>query len=405
MNKRVKQATAFIRNNSQSLAWIGLAAIFIISLLLFRLGTAVPGMSSIEQTTSQSIYGWHGLSARPFYLPLNVVRSAVFVLANHHGALLTRLPNTLFGLLAILMLAILIKQWHGNRTTIFATALFASSAWLLHISRLASNDVLYLLAIPLLLVMQLLMLKAATQAIIFYGAMAISGILLYVPGLVWLVVLSLYWQRNGIVVGWRRYRKLWQRGLYILTAVIWLPLLGWHVRHLGALKMWLGLPDHIAITQIGRQLVFIPVHLLVRGPNDPQRWLGHAPLLDAFTLVCALAGIWFYAIHFRATRSRILGSYLVLGTLLVSLGGSVSLSLLVPIFYILAATGIAYLLHEWLVVFPRNPVARRLGIGLVAVAVAVSCFYNLRAYFVAWPHDRTTLLTFDQAANSGRIAP
>jgi hypothetical protein len=76
------------------------------------------------------------------------------------------------------------------------------------------------------------------------------------------------------------------------------------------------------------------------------------------------------------------------------LGGAAYLSLVVPLLYIFAATGIAYLLHEWLRVFPLNPVARKLGIGLVVVAVAVSCSYNLRAYYVAWPHNAATQTAF-----------
>jgi hypothetical protein len=224
--------------------------------------------------------------------------------------------------------------------------------------------------------------------------MATCGLLIYIPGMVWFVLLSLYWQRAAIQAGWKHFTRQWQRGLYALSGLVWLPLLLGRLSTLTSLKTWLGLPQHFDVSQIGHQLEFIPVHLFIRGPIDSQRWLGHAPLLDIFSLTIVIAGIWFYVSHFRATRSRLLGSYWLLGVGLVALGGPVGLSVLVPLLYILAATGIAYLLHDWLRVFPKNPIARRLGIGLVAVAVLVSCSYNLRAYFVAWPHDRTTLTTF-----------
>jgi hypothetical protein len=89
-----------------------------------------------------------------------------------------------------------------------------------------------------------------------------------------------------------------------------------------------------------------------------------------------------------------LGLFALAGLLLVGLGGPVGLSLLVPLLYVWAAAGIAYLTREWLQVFPNNPLARSLGLGLIVLAVGLGCIYNLRAYFVAWPHNQTTRVTF-----------
>jgi hypothetical protein len=58
------------------------------------------------------------------------------------------------------------------------------------------------------------------------------------------------------------------------------------------------------------------------------------------------------------------------------------------------ATGLAYLLRDWLKTFPNNPVARGVGIGLVVAAVGLSCIYNYRAYFIAWPHNTVTRTVF-----------
>jgi hypothetical protein len=68
--------------------------------------------------------------------------------------------------------------------------------------------------------------------------------------------------------------------------------------------------------------------------------------------------------------------------------------LLIPLLYVFVATGIAYLLKEWLKVFPRNPVARNFGIGLLVIAIVTSVVYNVRAYYVAWPHAATTKAVF-----------
>ena len=373
--------------------WSLVALGAVTSLMLYRLGSQLPGLSITERATAGALHGWHGLSVNPFFLPLGALRSLSYLVLGH-SAFATRLPNVLFGIITVGLFAILIRFWHGNRTALFATVLFGCSSWLLHVSRLASTDILYLLAVPLLLVVQLLMYKRATNPLVWYGSIAACCLLLYVPGLVWLVALSFYWQRNAIRTGWQRFARPWQRGLYIYAGVGWLPLLVLRLTDVAHLKQWLGLPHIFNVSQIGRQLFFVPVHLFVRGPNDPERWLGHAPLLDVFSLALVALGLYFYVRHYRATRSHLLASYWLVGTLLVGLGGSVTLSLLVPLLYVLAATGVAYLIHEWLQVFPRNPFARQIGIGLVAVAIVVSCGYNLRAYFVAWPHAEPTLAAF-----------
>lgn len=387
MKSRIKFTNLF-RHKMVAVVIIGAAVVT--GLLVYRLGTLTPGLSAIEGNRYPYAMGWHGLYVYPFDFQINLLHVLGFKIDNHYGALLLRLPSIIYGLMATGLFALLIKHWHGTRTTLLATALFACNAWFLHVSRLAANDILYLWAILLLLVVQLFMLKLSSRSAVWYLSLLLCGSVLYIPGMVWFVLLSLWWQRAGIINGWRAHGLLWQRTIYVLCGIVWLPLLIYRLNSIHQLIIWLGLPSVFNLAIIGRQLLFVPVHILVRGPFDPQRWLGHAPLLDVFTLALTLAGIWFYIRHFKATRTRVLFSYSLVGFILVGLGGSVPLSVLVPLALIFSATGIAYLLHQWLTVFPNNPFARRIGIGLVTLGVVVSCSYNLRAYFVAWPHNPAT---------------
>ena len=84
----------------------------------------------------------------------------------------------------------------------------------------------------------------------------------------------------------------------------------------------------------------------------------------------------------------------MVGTLLIALGGAVSLSLLIPFIYILVAAGIGFMLDQWYKVFPRNAIAQGVGMGLIVLAVAASCWYGLRHYFVAWPNAPATQQVF-----------
>jgi hypothetical protein len=181
---------------------------------------------------------------------------------------------------------------------------------------------------------------------------------------------------------------------------VWLPLLITSLLRPHQLILWLGAPQHFAAPlTLLKQLAGVFVHLFVRGPQYPDIWLGRVPIMDIFVLVMCVVGIYFYAIHHAAFRSRLLLSYFTVGVLLVALHGPVSINLLVPLLYIVAATGIAYLLREWLIVFPLNPFARGLGIALISLAVLMSCVYNLRAYYVAWPHNSVTKATFRYEIN------
>lgn len=383
----------WVRN--RNVLWIVLALAVLGSLLLYKLGSLVGGLSAGEVKAATDPVGWHGIFNAPLDLPLKLVRSVVYFASSSHGQTLTRLPNVVFGAIAVAAFSWLIWLWHGTRTAIMTTLLFATAAWTLHASRLASFDALYLCAVPVLLLVQALIYRNSDKPLVWYGSLAVWGLLIYVPGLVWLVGLQLFLQRKVLSESWREEASARRRLISAGLAVIWLPLLIIDLLRPGQFVQWLGLPAHLdGLMQLLKHLVGVFVHLFVRGPQYPDIWLGRAPILDVFTLIVSLLGIYFYVKHSKAWRSRTLGLMFFVGVILVALGGPVGLSLLVPMLYITAAAGLAYLLHEWLKVFPLNPLARGLGIGLVALLVGLSCLYNLRAYFIAWPHNEDTKATF-----------
>jgi len=393
----MKQLLSYLRENSQVVGWVILGAVSLGWLLLYKLSSLTGGLSVGEITAAVTPVGWHGIYHQPLDLPLKLVRSVIFALFPNHGQTLTRLPNIVFGGLAIVSFAWLMQLWHGARTAIFASLLFATGAWVLHASRLASFDVLYLWATPTLLLLHVLTNRYSHRTIVWYGSALIWGLMLYVPGLVWLLIGEAWLQREALLTGWKHFGRWWQKSLYLLSGLVWLPLLILGLTRPGNFRTWLGLPAHfVTPLHILKQYIAVPIHLFIRGPQYPDIWLGRAPILDIFTLLACLAGIYFYITHLKAARSRLLGFVAIIGIVLVGLGGPVGLSLLVPLLYVAAAAGIAYLLREWLKTFPNNPLARGLGLGLISLAVVLSCVYNLRAYFVAWPHNQTTRIEFQE---------
>jgi uncharacterized protein YqhQ len=85
-----------------------------------------------------------------------------------------------------------------------------------------------------------------------------------------------------------------------------------------------------------------------------------------------------------------------MSALLVALNGPVPLSILIPFAYILIAAGITFMLQQWFTVFPRNPVAKNIGVAIMTLAVVTTTFYHINHYYVAWPNAPQTIKTYNQ---------
>jgi hypothetical protein len=376
---------------------VSLAILGVIVIYFWQLARFLPGISHTEKLAINTPVGWHGLYQHPLYLPIEFARSVIFKLFGTDHVLLLRTPNVLLGIAAVLAFSWIVYNWHSNRTAILASLMFLTSAWVLHSSRLASFDTLYLLAVPLMLALYINAQENPESGWWYYGSMMIWGITLYVPGLVWLVLYMMFMQRSQTKAGWASFSAWYHRLSYVLLGLILLPLLVWRLRDVATLKLWAGIPAHFgAPLDIAKQFVAVPVHLFARGPQYPEQWLGRLPILDIFTLAACIVGIYFYLTNLKAGRSRLLFGLLLLTMLLVGLHGAVSLSLVVPVLYLFVAAGIAFLMKEWLQRFPFNPLARTIGIGFILAAVGLSCLYNLRSYYIAWPHNSVTKSTFRQ---------
>lgn len=277
---------------------------------------------------------------------------------------------------------------------VFGLILIATSAWFLHVSRFAGLEVEYFAALPALLAVHLLLHDHEDNKTMWYIWLLVNTLLLFVPGMVWYVVLSAVWQWRPLFHAVRGL-ALWQR---LLSALLPLAAVGWlayiAVVHHGLLFTLVGLPDNMSVVRALPHTLLHTLSLFVyTGPSQPELWLGRLPLLDVFVLAMFAAGAVFYARHPFAARTQLLASYLVLSILLISLG-TVGISVALPLIYLVAVAGIAYLLHFWLRTFPVNPLARYFGMGLMALLIALSCYYNIKQYFIAWPHNTAVVQVY-----------
>jgi hypothetical protein len=289
------------------------------------------------------------------------------------------------------------RQWHSVKVASLATWLFITSSWFLHTARLATPEILWLVSILALVVLFSPRREGPTTWLSFPILIATLGAVLYVPGMVWLVLLSIFLRRDNIADAWDASHNPLVRFLSVLGGLLLLAPLGRALYLFPELiKPWLGVQHIESGVLITKQFLAVPKQLFVSGPFDPVHWLGRLPLLSIFEITMFIIGAYFYATHLRAARSRFIIILSLLAWLIIGIGGLVSLSLIVPVVYLVLTTGIAYMLHEWFKVFPNNPLARTLGIVVIAIAILLTSIFQTRSYFVAWRYSPDTARVFTE---------
>jgi hypothetical protein len=354
------------------------------------------GVSARELEAHQQSASLHEIAHHAVYWHYHLLMWLLDFIPGHQTWIF-RLSSVIYAAVAVGALVYILRRWYGPRTALFGFTILVCSAMFLHVGRLATPDVMFFAAIPLMLASNLLLYDDPERKTTFYLWIAVHLLVLAVPGMIWFVLLNALHHRRDLrqslssLKGWLPISAL--VGLTILLSVpLASGLILGHTRVEGL--SLIGAPQTLpTLTQLGKQASETLLTIFVHGTLSNDVWLNHLPMLDALLTAMLILGVYFYSKHFKAPRTVLIAEYLLLAFLLISVG-PVSFSLIAPLMYLLVAGGLAYLLHLWLKVFPRNPLARFLGIGLLIVAVGFSCAYSLRQYFVAWPHHPEAVQAF-----------
>lgn len=376
----LKKIRGFFGRISAPLLLLLVAAVIFDALFLTRLGGLLPTQS--EQAQNIGVATKSQVIEESIFLPQKVLQ----LTANHFwqgNVTLLRLVSVLVVAVTILAFYRVLQKWHTTRVAILATLLFAGSTYVLHEGRTAAQGVGYLSVFPILLLIGT-WLKSKRYVYRLPLASFLVALLLYVPG-VWVFVLAsaVFFQKR-IRLAWKfvdtRHRLL-SVGIF---AIAMLPLLYTWVRRPGQSLQWLGVGENLTLGDVLTNLISIPKALLYSGINDPSVWVVGTPILDVFTLAMLILGIAGYVNGHHPLRARLLIGYALLSVLQIC-AGEVSIGVIIPLIYIVAANGIARMLQSWFVVFPKNPVARNVGVFLIAIAVVFVVRYHTIRYFDAWP--------------------
>jgi len=382
--QRLRQS---ITSHWDSIAWYGGLFGVLGAALIWKLNTLVPGYGQPEVDTYNASQSVHNILDNPLNAPfLLLVRALSFIHPDSY--VVTRIAAVMIGLAVLVMFAIILRNWHDRRTTLIGTLLFGLSAWFLHAARLGTPDIL-MFGVFALVVCSFWLKHTNNWPALVVSFLAAAG-LLYVPGMVWFIVLGFVWQ-------WKVIERIFKRhlltitlsGLAFVAAIV--PLVWAFYKDHSLIKPWLGLPPGwTSPVDMIQNVLAVPFHLFVRNGADPLRWLGTAPILDVFALVMFVLGGYLYLRHYKLARTPIfIGVMAVTGGLMV-IGTTITFSVIMPFIYLVVAAGISHLLNLWFGVFPRNPIARTIGWSLVGIALALACSFHLVHYFVGWPQASAT---------------
>lgn len=372
----------------------GVVIVFVGLVLWWHLGTLVPGFSAPELLARSNANSFHKLINNPIYLPHKALQY-LFIRLGHSGLFWMRSASAIWGLAVLLVFYDIIRGWYTRRVALMSGGLLLTSAWFLHFARLGVPQILLATSIGLLWIGVKLKSASAPRIRTILASTFIIMVCLYVPGLAWLIVPMLIWQRRTVMNELNMIPR-WLGGLTIVGVIVGLtPLVYGLAKHPGLIREWLFLPTKFDLGLFWSNAWHIPVWIVLRGPELPVYWLGHVPMFDSFCLVMGILGIFVLSYYRLLDRVRAVIAIIALGLIFTILNGWIALVIALPLLFVVIAAGIALFLQQWFTVFPRNPVARTVGVILVTFVVVLAGFYNIRSYFVAWPRNIETKQKFN----------
>lgn len=358
----------------------------------YRLGSLVPGFSQPELAARAAANSLPHLVANPLYLPHKLLQYGLISLGQT-GAFWMRLPSTLFGILVLLAFYQILAGWYSRRLAILGSFLLLCSAWFLHYARLATPEILLTSGLGLLWAGIRLKSNQPRGRTLTYCSLIVLASL-YVPGMIWLIGPALAWQNRLIRQELKELPKKLQLCLIVLGIIGLAPLIYGFVNNPNLIKIWLDWPASLSVSTIVHNAWHLPVWLVLAGPPNPVYRLGQVSLLDSFCVIMGLLGLVLFRQHWLLDRVRAIVVVMLVGSGLVVLNGPEQLVILLAFIYVLVASGIAFLLQQWFTVFPRNPLSRWWGVGLIGLVVLVAGNYQINQYFRAWPHTPATRAAF-----------
>lgn len=407
----MKNLKIIVSTRWRTILTILVGGLLIGGLLWFQLGTLTSnefapieintlheaGASSNFFNTTFYAFNSHGIRMlldNSLFLPLKL---PIFVLS-HLGVndvVALRSVASFYGLLSIVIIFSLMRRLFTKRIANIGAILVVTSSWFLQSSRIISPVVMYLFSMTLILLIVALLRVEKRQKLTATLITICLASVAYTPGFIILFLLLCFWQRKDALRIIKNIPKWFFVMLILAFFVLVSPLFYSMIYGNLGVVSYLGVPSIIEPIEWLKRLAFIPVYIFIRGPLEPTFNVARLPLLDVFSSVLMLLGVYSYTAKIKEQKNtRTTLTILIFSSVMIALNGPLLLPLLLPLVYLFIATGVALLLQQWFTVFPKNPLVRSLGVVLLCLALATISFYHCKRYFIVWPNAPATKTVF-----------
>lgn len=369
----------------------------ILFLVSFKLNSLLPGFSQAEISTVHHSQSLQSIIDNPIGAPYKfLLLITTSLLPNNYGI---RASSVLLGVVCVAAFYYIFRSWYTPKIAFMSTLVLLTSAWYLHIIRSGTDSSMYLIAFGLIpSAVWLHNSKGSLGSFIVSFLLAIS--LLYTPGLFWLLLPVLVWQRKSIYKYLQSRNVLFSAILSLLAVASLSPLVMLFYNHPEMIKNYVGLPQNIpTLHQYMNNFIATISSLFIKGPDSPEKWLGSVAYLNIFSTVMFVIGLYAYFRNRKLLRSKFIVISIIFSVIITSFGGPVDISISIPFVYIVVGSGIALMIQQWQTVFPKNPFAKSVGTVLMSAVIALSAYQGLRHFFVAWPSTPETKNVYRQSLN------
>jgi hypothetical protein len=390
MLKHMKMGWNSVATNWQAAAGYILATVLLLCLYGYRLGTLVPAYSAPEIAARQSSSSIQEIADNPINLPHKTGQFLLLKLGKR-GPAAMRAVSVLFAIAAVWLFYSLLMRWHTQRIAVLGTTLFATNSWFLHSARLGTPDIL-LTAIVAIICCGFYIRFGRVRSQAWLVTSLVVGLALYVPMMAWFIVLGGLWQSKRIVESFRLLATPVVIACIGIVIGLLLPLAVAIMRQPDLWHELTGIPQSFAPVKETAEAALNTLSMFFyKAQANPVHWLGRLPILDIFAGVMFIFGVYAYAYKLRLHRTQLLIVTIIIGTVLVALSMDYqNVTLLLPVIYLIVTAGVTLMLQQWFTVFPRNPIARNIGLGMMVGALVLACSYQVINYFVAWPNNPDT---------------
>lgn len=362
---------------------VSIVLIILVTGMLFQLNTHV-GYS----TTEAAQFAGNKSVTQVVRMPINIPKNLVELIAQRLTAphiVWTRRISVLFGLVSIAGFFFVVRSWHTRRVAIMGTVMYATSTWFLITARLGTAEIMLTL-IPALFLIRIWLGVTAKRKLALLCSTMLTATFLYIPGGVWFLIAGIVWRHKKIISEVRTVPFWYFISCVVAFLIYLLPLLYGIIKDPVTIRHVVGIYSLPSIIEYATVIKNTMLTLLWRAQYTTSLTLGASALLDGFSIIVLVLGIYAYIKRRKLDRSKLLFGGSALALLLIGFGGPVYIAVLLPFIYLFIAAGIAWLLQQWFTVFPKNPIAQNFGLGIVIIAIGLSVFYNTFRYYVVWPH-------------------